>query len=157
MGYKWCSVCTKGPKVYQKNILTTAPSPAWSVDTRQNGSVFLCFLCHIVTLPSKYRSRNWDSSDRETFYQSWIVTFWWFLMNCGLSFLFLAEWHPVQSSPPIADLLYSHCFKVGCVVHSKMIFCISWTTSCYLSYCCLLSAWSSVAIFVWPLAPPRNF
>ncbi len=36
-------------------------------------------------------SRNQDSSDQETFFQSSIVQFWWAFANCSLSFLFLDD------------------------------------------------------------------
>jgi len=45
----------------------------------------------ILTLPSACCSRNRDSSDQATFFQSSIVQFWWACANCSLSFLFLAD------------------------------------------------------------------
>lgn len=36
--HKWCSIGTKGHKVWQHNI--TLPSAAWTIDTRQSGFIF---------------------------------------------------------------------------------------------------------------------
>ncbi len=41
--------------------------------------------------PTIYRSRNRDSSDQATFFQSSVVQFWWVIVNCILRFLFLAD------------------------------------------------------------------
>ncbi len=46
-----------------------------------------CFLRQILTLPSEYCSRNRDSSDQPTFFQSSIVQFWWACANCSLHLL----------------------------------------------------------------------
>ena len=80
-----------GAKVCQENIPHTIrppPPPAWTVDTRQDGSMLSCCLCDILTLPSESHSWNRDSSDQATFSQSSIVQFWWACANCSLSFLF---------------------------------------------------------------------
>ncbi len=86
---KRCSIGTKEPKVCQENIphtITPPPSaPAWTVDTRQDGSMLSCFLRQILTLPSEYRSGNRDSSDQATFFQSSIVQLWW---ACALGVVF---------------------------------------------------------------------
>ncbi len=68
--FKICSIGTKGPKVCQENIphsITPPPAAAWTVETRQDGSMLSCALRQILTLPSECRSRNRDSSDQATF------------------------------------------------------------------------------------------
>ncbi len=77
----------------QENIphSITAPPPAWTIETRQDGSMLSCSLSQILTLPSECCSRNRDSSDQATFFQSSIVKFWWACVNCSLRFLFLAD------------------------------------------------------------------
>ncbi len=64
---KRCSIGTKG---YQENIphTITPPPPAWTIETRQDGSMLSCTLRQILTLPSECRSRNRDSSDQATFF-----------------------------------------------------------------------------------------
>ncbi len=86
-------LATKWPKVCQENIphTITPPPAAWTVETRQDGSMLSSSLCHILTLPSEFCSRNRDSSDQATFFQSSIVQFWWACVNCSLCFLFLAD------------------------------------------------------------------
>ncbi len=88
-----CSISTKGPKVCQENIphTITPPAAAWTVETRQDGSMLSCSLHQILTLQSECRSRNRDSSDQATVFQSSIVQFWWASANCRLFFLFLAD------------------------------------------------------------------
>ncbi len=123
MAFKRCSIGTKGPKVYQENIphTITPPPAAWTVETRQDGSMLSCSLRQILTLPSECRSRNRDSSDQATFFQSSIVQFWWTCVNCSLRFLFLADLH--QGS-------------MGCVFRDGILHTLV-VTSGYLSYCCL--------------------
>ncbi len=90
--FKGCSIGTKRPKVCHENIShITPPPPAWTVETRQDGSMLSCSLRQILTLPSECRSRNRDSSDQATFFQSSIVQFWRACVNCSLRFLFLAD------------------------------------------------------------------
>ncbi len=67
MVFKQCSIGTKGPKVCQENIPhTITPPSAWTVETRQDGSMLSCALRQILTLPSECRSINRDSSDQAT-------------------------------------------------------------------------------------------
>ncbi len=91
--FKRCSIDTKGSKVCQENIphIITPPPPAWTIETRQDGSMLSCSLCQILTLPSECCSRNRDSSDQATFFQSSIFQFWWTCANCRLRFLFLGD------------------------------------------------------------------
>ncbi len=137
MAFKRCSICTKGPKVCQENIpptITPPPPPAWTIETRQNGSMLSCSLCQILTLSSECRSRKRDSSDQATFFQSSIVQFWWACSNNSLCFLFLAEeWHPVWSSAAGAHLLQG----LTCCAFRDGILHILVVTCGYLSYCCL--------------------
>ncbi len=85
MAFKRCSISTKGPKVCQENIphTITPPPPAWTVETRHDGSMLSCTLRQILTL-SKCRSINWDSSDQATFFQSSLVQFWWACWSIGI-------------------------------------------------------------------------
>ncbi len=93
VAFKLCSIGNKGPKVCQENVLHTITPPprAWTVETRQDGSMLSCTLHLILTLPSECCSRNPDSSDQATFFQSSIVQFWWACVNFNLCFLFLAD------------------------------------------------------------------
>ncbi len=86
MVFKRCIISIKGPKVCQENIphTITPPPPAWTVETRQDGSMVSCSLRQILTLPSECRSRNRDSSDQAKFFQSSIFQFWWACANCSL-------------------------------------------------------------------------
>ncbi len=91
--FKWCSIRTKGPKTCQDNIPHTIipPPAAWTVETRQDGSMLSCSLRQILTLPSECRSRNQDSSDQATFFPIFYFQFWWACVNCSLRFLFLID------------------------------------------------------------------
>ncbi len=90
--FKRCSIGTKGPKVCQENILhtITPPTSAWTVETRQDGSLLLCSLSQILTLPSECRSRNRDSSDQETFSNLLLSNFGepvWIISSVSCSYL----------------------------------------------------------------------
>ncbi len=120
----------------QENIPhTITPSPpAWTVETRQDGSMLSYTLRQILTLPSECHSRNQDSSDQATFFQSSIVQCLWVCVNCSLRFLFLADWSGTRCG---LLLLWPICFRVRCVVlfrdgilHTLVV------ASGYLSYCC---------------------
>ncbi len=118
-GWLWhlnnAQLVLRGPKCAKKNTFTPLAA-AWTADARQNGSMLPCYLCQILTLLSKGCSRNWDSSDQVTFFQSSIVRYWWVHANCNLSFLFLA------------DRSGTYCVVFCClsasrfVVHSEMLF-----------------------------------
>ncbi len=79
-------------------------------------------------------SRNRDSSDQATFFQSSIVQFWWVCVNCILNAVLIwPERHPVWSSAAGVHLFQgSTCcvFRDG-ILHTLVV------TSGYLSYCCL--------------------
>ncbi len=77
----------RGPKCTKKST----PPPAWTVETRQDGSMLSYYLCQILTLPSECHNRNRDSSDKATFFKSSIVQFWGACANWSLCFLFLTE------------------------------------------------------------------
>ncbi len=72
---------------------------------------------------SESLSRNRDSSDQATFFQSSIVQFCWVCVNYILRVLFLSD-----RSGTRCDLLLleSICFRVRRVVCSEMVFCIPW-------------------------------
>ncbi len=92
-----------------------------------------CSLRQILTQSSEC-SRNRDSSDQATFFQSSIVQFWWICVNCILRVLFLSD----RSSTRCGLLLLEPiCFRVRCCVFRDGILQILVVTSCYLSYCLL--------------------
>ncbi len=128
MVFKQCSIGNKGPKVCHENIPhTITPPPAWTVETREDGSILSCSLSQILTLPSECRSRNRDSSDQATFFQYSIVQFWWDCANCSLRFLFLAD----RSGTRCGLLLCSPSasgFEVLCVQrwYSAYLGCNEW-------------------------------
>ncbi len=114
------------------HIITPTP-PAWTVETRQDGSMLSCYLRQILTLPSECRSRNRDSSDLATFFQSSIVQIWWSCLNCILRFLFLADRSGTWCGFLLLDLLQGSM----CCMFRDGILQILVVTSGYLSYCCL--------------------
>ncbi len=122
MAHKRCSICTKGPKVCQENILhtiTPPPPPAWTIETRQDRAMLSCSLRQILTLPSECRSRNRDSSDQATFSNL-------LLSNFGTTGVVFCCCSPSASG---FDVL---CVQMLCgVLHTLVV------TSGYLSYCCL--------------------
>ncbi len=143
-----CSIGTKGPKMYQENIphTITPPPPAWTVETRQDGSMLSWSLRQILTLPSEYRSRNRDSSD-QAFFQSSIVQFLWACVILLHRFPVLSwqERHAVWSSAAVAHLLQcSMCcvFRDG-LLHTLVV------TSGYLSFGAFLLSLTSPPILIW--------
>ncbi len=125
----------------QENIphTITPPPAAWTVETRQDGSMLSCSLRQILTLPSEYRSRNRDSSDQATFFQSSIVQFGWTCVNCSLCFLFLAD---------LSQGSMCCVFRDG-ILNTFVV------TSGYLSYCCLSIISNQSAHY--PLTSTRHF
>ncbi len=114
----WYEETQSVPRKYPPHHYTTT----WTDETRQDGSMLSCSLHQIMTLPSEC-SRNQDSSDQATFFQSSIVQFWWFCVNCILCFLFLADRSGTRCG---LLLLEPICFRVRRVVCSEMVFCIPW-------------------------------
>ncbi len=133
---RYIKVLEQGSSMCQENTphTITPPPAAWTVETRQDGSMLSCSLRQILTLTSECFSRNRDSSDQATFLQSSIVQFCWACVNCSLRFLFLADrsgtgvvfccWSPSASG---FDVL---CVQ-SCILHTLVVM------SGYLSYCCL--------------------
>ncbi len=68
--FKWCPIGTKRHKVWRENTLITPPAAAWTSDTRQDRSMLSIFAPN-----SECCSRNWDSWEQATFFQSSIVQF----------------------------------------------------------------------------------
>ncbi len=112
-----------------KKISPAPPPAAWTVETRQDGSMLSCSLRQILTLPSECCSRNRDSSDQATFFQSSIVQFWWSGVNCSLRVLFLSD----RSGTRCGLLLLG----LTCCVFRDGVLQMLVVTSGYLSYCCL--------------------
>ncbi len=92
VAFKRCSIGIKGPKAYQENTphhyTTTTSLNRWE----KAGWIhaFMLFMPNSDST-SECRSRNQDSSDQATFFQSSIVQFRWACANCSLCFLFLAD------------------------------------------------------------------
>ncbi len=122
----------------QENIphtITPPPPPAaWTVETRQDDPCFHVLYTKFWPLSSECFSRNRDSSDQATFFQSSIVQFWWSCVNCILRFLFLADRSDTRCG---LLLLESICFRARRVVCSDAILHNLVVTCGYLSYCCL--------------------
>ncbi len=80
-------------------------------------------------------SRNRDSSDQATFFQSSIVQFWWSCVNCILRVLFLSDRSGTRCGLLLtgAHLLQGStcCVFIDGLLHTLVV------TSVYLSYCCL--------------------
>ncbi len=118
----------------QENIphTITPPLPAWTVETKQDGSMLSCSLHQILTLLSECRSRSRDPGNIfPIFYCPILVSL------CELyppyPVLSWQEQHQVWSSAAVAHLLQgSMCcaFRDG-ILHTLVV------TSVYLSYCCL--------------------
>ncbi len=116
--------------------ITPPPPPAWTVETRQDGSMLSCSLHQILTLPSECRSRNRDSSDQATFFQSSIVQFWWACANCcSLRFQLLED----RSGTRCGLLL--HLFRDG-ILHILVVMS-GWVTVAFLS------SITSLSILLW--------
>ncbi len=138
--FKWCSIGTNGPKVCQENIPHIITPPDWTVETRQDGTMFSCSLRQILTLPAEpyllpCRSRTRDSSDHATFFPIFYCPILRSLCELYPPFPVLSwqERHPVWCSAAVAHLLQgSTCcvFRDG-ILHTLVV------TSGYLSYCFL--------------------
>lgn len=76
--FKWCSVGTKGPKVYKENIPynITPPPAAQTVDTGHDASMLSCVWTHILFLLSELHCPNLNLNPLlSNFSESvWIVT-----------------------------------------------------------------------------------
>ncbi len=133
MAFKQCSIGTKGPKV-SPTPLHHHLQPEPLRQGRMDPCLYVLY-AKFLTLPSECCSRNWDSSDQTTLFQSSIVLI--LLSLCELyppcAVLSWQERHPVWSSAAVAHLLQgSTCcaFRDG-ILHTLVI------TSDYLSYCWL--------------------
>jgi len=117
------------PIRYSPHDFTTSSLNSW----HKGGWIHTCCLHQILTLPSKRRSRNQDSSDQATFFQSSIVQFWGVCVNCSLSFLFVADRiTPVWCSAAVAYLLQG---LMCCAFRDALLQTLVVTSG--LSYCCL--------------------
>ncbi len=96
-------------------------------------SILSSSLRQILTLPSECRSRNRDSSDQATCFQSSIVQFCWAFVNCILRVLFLSD----RSGTGVVFCCWSPSASGFDVLCRDGILYILVVTSGYLSYCCL--------------------
>ncbi len=135
MVFKRCSIGTNGPKVCQENIPhTITPPAAWTVETRQDGSMLSCSLHQILTLTSECCSRNQlirPGNVFTIFYCQIMLILCELYPPCAV--LIWPERHPVWSSAAGAHLLQGSM----CCVFRDGILQILVVTSDYLSYCCL--------------------
>ncbi len=135
MAFKRCSIGTKVPKVCQEDIPhTITPPPAWTVETRQDGSMLSCFYTKLWPFHLNVAAEIETHQTRQRFpifYCPVLVSL------CELYPLFPVliwqERHPVWSSAAVDHLLQgSMCcaFRDG-ILHNLVV------TSDYLSYCFL--------------------
>ncbi len=121
--------CLIGTKVCQENSphTITPPPAAWTVETRQDGSMLSCSLCQILTRPYECHSRN---QDFPIFYGPVLVSLCELCPPCAV--LIWPERHPVWSSAAGAHLLQG---STCCVFRD--VFCrpwlVIWVTVVFLS------------------------
>ncbi len=77
MAFKQCSIGTKGHKLCQENIphTITPPAPAWTVETRQDGSMLSCSLRQILTLHLNITAEIKTHQTRQCFYNLLLSNF----------------------------------------------------------------------------------
>ncbi len=109
------------------------PPPAWTVETRQDDPCF-----HV--LYTKFWPYIWMQQKSRLIrpgnvFQSSIVQFWWFCVNCILRVLFLSDRSGTRCG---LLLLEPICFRVRCVVCSEMysadLGCNEWLFELLLSF-----------------------
>ncbi len=153
MAFKQCSIGAKGPKVCQENIpyTITPPPPAWTIETRQDGSMLSRSLRKILTLHLNVAAEIETHQTRQhfpIFYCPILV------ILCELfPVLIWQKRHPVWSSAAVVHLLQG----LMCCVFRDGILQILVVTSGYLSYCCLSIISNSLSILLWPLTSTRHF
>ncbi len=81
----------RGPKCAKK--ISPTPLHHHQPEPLRQGRMDPCFhVLYAKFWPNHLNvSRNRDSSDQATFFQSSIIQFWWACANCSLRFLFLAD------------------------------------------------------------------
>ncbi len=123
MAFKQCSIGTK-----------CVPAPAWTVETRQDGSMLSCSLRQILTLHLNVAAEIKTHQTRQRFSNLLLSNFGesvWIVSSVSCSYLTGAApgvvfccWSPSASG---FDVL---CVQ-RCILHNLVV------TSGYLSYCCL--------------------
>ncbi len=134
--FKQCSIGTKGPNVCQENIphIITPPPPAWTVETRQDGSMLSCSLCQILILHLNVAAEIKTHQTRHGFSNLLLSNFVepvWIVVSVSCSYL-------TGAAPGVVFCCWSPSasgFDVLCV--QRCILQILVVTSGYLSYCCL--------------------
>lgn len=110
------------------------PHPSRLKHTVQDRYMFLCSLCQILTHPSKFCSRNWNSWDQKRVFTCYCKIF---VSSCELETKFSAlSWQEcclVCSSAAVTRLLqcWMFCTFTDALLHTLVLM------SGYLSYCCL--------------------
>ncbi len=126
MAFKRCSIGTKRPKVCQENVphTITPPPPAWTVETRQDGSMLSYFLSQVLT----HLNVAAEIQIHQT-RQLFPIFCWWVCVNCILRVLFLADRSGTRCGLLLQGL--TCCVFRDDILHTLVV------TSGYLCYCCL--------------------
>lgn len=134
--FKQYSIGINVLSVCQENIphTITAPPPAWTLDTRQAGSMVSSMWCQILTRPHPCCRRSQDLSDQLIFFQSLTVQFGWTRAHCRLRFFFFLF---------LADMTWSSAALARLLQDSSFVLCI---------LRCILCPFSSVSYFC-----PQNY
>ncbi len=136
VAFKRCSIGTKGPKVCQENIPhTITPAPAWTVETRQDGSMLSCSLRQILTLHLNVAAEIKTHQTRQRFSNLLLSSFVdpvWIVSSVSCSYL-------TGAAPGVVFCCWSPSasgFDVLCVQrwYSAYLGCNEWLFELLLSF-----------------------